>query len=168
MDHLHFNHIAVYPTDSVFVFFFKASTTHRIPEMTPVLHKSQEVQHGNCNNKFPCLCTLFPLHSLGDGSLASSSFVRIHLASSGVLKLIIFPNSLAWNTDFTRSFASMRNLFPWTMNGSLVNSSKVYCHSHVSCPNVPFVTNNTPLEEGEETIHFEKPKSIMCKIFIHF
>lgn len=50
------------------------------------------------------------------------------------------------------TFASMRNLLPWTMNGSLVNSSKLYCHSHVSCPNVPFVTNNTPLR-GKKRIY---------------
>lgn len=30
-------------------------------------------------------------------------YVDFTLASSGVLKLIIFPNSLAWNTDLTRS-----------------------------------------------------------------
>lgn len=37
------------------------------------------------------------------------------------------------------------------MNGSLVNSSKLYCHSQVSCPNVPFVTNNTPLKNKKES-----------------
>lgn len=103
-------------------------------------YKVEAVMFYCCLSSGSSLCQRF-----GEGSLASSSFLRIHLASSGVLKLIIFPNSLAWNTDFTRSFASMRNLLPWTMNGSLVNSSKLYCHSHVSCPNVPFVTNSTPL-----------------------
>lgn len=34
----------------------------------------------------------------------SKRFIIFTLASSGVLKLIIFPNSLEWNTDFTRSY----------------------------------------------------------------
>lgn len=36
-------------------------------------------------------------------------FIIFTLASSGVLKLIIFPNSLAWNTDFTRSYNGISN-----------------------------------------------------------
>lgn len=58
------------------------------------------------------------------------------------------------------TFASIRNLRPSTINGALVNSSYVYCHSHVNCPNVPVVTNNMPLDENTKEnfkiIHAEK------------
>ncbi len=56
------------------------------------------------------------IHSLPKHSLCSLLKIPVHeltsticlqrnctFASSGVLKLMIFPNSLAWNTDLTRS-----------------------------------------------------------------
>lgn len=52
------------------------------------------------------------------------------------------------------------------MNGSLVNSSKLYCHSQVSCPNVPFVTNNTPLRKRKKETTLKTEALISNNIII--
>lgn len=100
---------------------------------------------------------------------------------------MIFPNSLAWKTDFTRScnkkkvvfiyfkhskdvtyfsdrtLASMRSRrFP-SILGSMVNSSNRYCHSQVSWPNVPLVTKKIPLEREFSTVNWGGSKCFRTK-----